>query len=136
MTAPDFSPAAIQQERARVLGLLEGTTPGKWSYQHGWGIQVWSQEGVGLLIYAEAGTLANVKDQDLMAAAPALARKYADALGELERLREALAFYGAEEHWRGPNAWSTEQGKYLPSVARDCGDIARAALASAPEERP
>ena len=64
----------------------------------------------------------------LLSHAPDLARKYAAALGEVERLREALEAVGKAH----------ESGSILATGAPGFGVLmkARAALASAPEERP
>lgn len=65
---------------------------------------------------------------------PALAQSYADALGELERLREALRWYADSQHWRNNMAVEIEAAR--PAIygdndeqwKPDNGERARAAL--------
>lgn len=155
MTAPDFSPAAIQQEQARVLGLLEDATPGEWQYRpwehDDWGT-VRGEDGhiVALArdsraedeekaVHRAVGTDPYAANALLIAAAPALARDYAEALGEVERLRAVVA---GLYQITAPLLWKRHDNGTVDLYAIDATEFqearkaARAALASAPEERP
>ncbi|MBB5361303.1 hypothetical protein HNQ08_000374 [Deinococcus humi] len=72
-------------------------------------------------------------DAALLSSAKDTARKYADALGEIERLKGVLEWYADACNW---NQGIDREGFPQDSGAQeDEGQRARAALASAPEER-
>ena len=124
-------PADLAQERQRVLELIKFTSPAPWDLD----IDVmrgddalgicrfdWEDEA-GKTVYA----VSYDADAALIAAAPDLAQSYAEALGELARVRDALAGLlsakGVGVQVSHARAW------------QDARQKAHAALAPAPEER-
>lgn len=133
----------LQAERARVLGLLEGITPPeKWIDQDDFNsmsvnLDTWPYPIIADFPKGDHEPPFSWEEQTanrgLFNAAPALARDYAAALGELERLRGALEWYADACNW---NQGIDREGFPQDSDAqKDEGQRARAALASAPEER-